>query len=804
MNRRTCSICGKKGHNKRTCTAPNRNNPMISVSSGSETLTDNESKEITVIPETQSPQKTPPKTTPKKTKTKTPPEAKEIIRILNNDKKMLEEMTANFEFDPSNSSAEERKEMAKTPENKQQQKQPTQKNPKEKQQEKQKSKSQSKTEIEKQQKRMLPPRAARTQAAEQIKQQLTKNEKTATIDLSLKEGSCGATSRASRFSRSKSRTPSPHQQRQTKGKNSPNQWRQRNRNVSPGPSNANVNSARSQLYHHSVSPPRPQFQQQQEHRSHSQHRRNSNQLDSQQNTNGYNSPLPMTNNSARPQMQNQYGQFQQQHYGSPHANMRSQPFHMTPPYNPFYVSPIQNQQQQFQFMQPQYHPYMAAPPRPMMPQPPAYASPPQWQQQNPRYANATATATTATAASPTTPITIPDSPPQMTPPAKASIVRPNDSTLVQLHSQGVNTVYAVAWEGGGGIYIAEAEANPARYAMMSIGKQTSVVIKLNTAGKDIFANIADADTRIRNWNASPSSTHDLPVRESSASMPTETTTGAHDIPSAGTPQSQQTSTQHSSRQPTPQSYSKPATPSPPKPSSSPATPPPPTAATPTAATPATDLISETEWAFSQEDQLVRKHLFSPGLKPFSRGIKQPDPNKIQYIAPPGSSRGIIINDLANGLQRIVMDASTGTMMVKPKHMATLPLLEFHTFLSLMFRAVDMANQGTTVVHRSAPPAIRNLIRRLIRQYEALRWANEHIKLWDWIAYLTWTHFILTRTETEGFQWEAAFEREARARLKRSNLGGIKTSLSNAVKPKSTASTTTWQIWDRGGVTGSRG
>ena len=175
---------------------------MISVvSSGSETLTDNESKEITVIPETQSPQKTPPKTAPKKTKTKTPPEAKEIIRILNNDKKMLEEMTANFEFDPSNSSAEERKEMAKTPKNKQQQKKPTQKNPKEKQQEKQKSKSQSKTEIEKQQKRMLPPRAARTQAAEQIKQQLTKNEKTATIDLSLKEGSCGATSRASRFSR---------------------------------------------------------------------------------------------------------------------------------------------------------------------------------------------------------------------------------------------------------------------------------------------------------------------------------------------------------------------------------------------------------------------------------------------------------------------------------------------------------------------------------------------------------------------------------------------------------------------------
>ena len=44
-----------------------------------------------------------------------------------------------------------------------------------------------------------------------------------------------------------------------------------------------------------------------------------------------------------------------------------------------------------------------------------------------------------------------------------------------------------------------------------------------------------------------------------------------------------------------------------------------------------------------------------------------------------------------------MDATTGTMMVKPKHLATLRLLEFHTFLSLMFRAVDMASQGTAVL-----------------------------------------------------------------------------------------------------------
>ena len=99
-----------------------------------------------------------------------------------------------------------------------------------------------------------------------------------------------------------------------------------------------------------------------------------------------------------------------------------------------------------------------------------------------------------------------------------------------------------------------------------------------------------------------------------------------------------------------------------------------------------------------------------------------------------------------------MDAATGTMMVKPKHMATLRLLEFHTFLSLMFRAVDMASQGSSDVHKSAVPTIQNLIRKLIRQYEAFRWANEHSKLWEWVTYLSWTHLVLlTRTETTGFQ-----------------------------------------------------
>ena len=113
-----------------------------------------------------------------------------------------------------------------------------------------------------------------------------------------------------------------------------------------------------------------------------------------------------------------------------------------------------------------------------------------------------------------------------------------------------------------------------------------------------------------------------------------------------------------------------------------------------------------------------------------------------------------------------MDAKTGTMMVKPNHLATLRLLEFHTFLSLMFRATDMAAQGNSPVYRSAVPAIQNLIRNLIRQYETFKWAGEDTRLWEWTAYLSWTHLVLTRVETEGFHWEAAFEREARAQLKR--------------------------------------
>ena len=155
---------------------------------------------------------------------------------------MLEEVTADFEFNPPASSAEEpQQQTQKETQSKKQQKQP-----KKVTQIKKKQKA-SKNKQPKQPKRTLPPREARTQAAEQITKQLTKTAKPKSIDVPLKEGSCGATSKQSRFSKHGRRTPSPHQS------NSPS-WRQRSHSMSPGPSNTNVRPTRAMLYHKSVSP----------------------------------------------------------------------------------------------------------------------------------------------------------------------------------------------------------------------------------------------------------------------------------------------------------------------------------------------------------------------------------------------------------------------------------------------------------------------------------------------------------------------------------------------------------------------
>ena len=80
------------------------------LSSENDTVTDSEtaSQEPKVISETQSPTKTPPtQKKSEKPRSKTSPEAKEIMKILSSDKKLLEEVTADFEFNPPASSVEE-------------------------------------------------------------------------------------------------------------------------------------------------------------------------------------------------------------------------------------------------------------------------------------------------------------------------------------------------------------------------------------------------------------------------------------------------------------------------------------------------------------------------------------------------------------------------------------------------------------------------------------------------------------------------------------------------------------------------
>ena len=97
----------------------------------------------------------------------------------------------------------------------------------------------------------------------------------------------------------------------------------------------------------------------------------------------------------------------------------------------------------------------------------------------------------------------------------------------------------------------------------------------------------------------------------------------------------------------------------------------------------------------------------------------PDPNRLHYIAEPDTSKGIIV-DHSDGNQRVVLDASTGAIVLKPKHLPTLNLLDFTPFLSLMFRAMDMARSLNTPAADAACNAVQLLVIDLTRQYEACR------------------------------------------------------------------------------------
>ena len=175
------------------------------------------------------------------------------------------------------------------------------------------------------------------------------------------------------------------------------------------------------------------------------------------------------------------------------------------------------------------------------------------------------------------------------------------------------------------------------------------------------------------------------------------------------------------------------------------------------------LLSAEEWSFSQEDILVKKCLLSPRFRPITISEKTPDPNKLPYIAAPGSSKGLVISGSDAGLQNMMIDPTTGTISIKPRHLPTLRLLDFPTFLSLMFRAIDMATKQNSIVADRAAKAVRVLLRDLTRLYESLKWANEPQETWWWVAFLRWTHMIQTRELLTGFNAEQAFLVEARNR-----------------------------------------
>ena len=101
---------------------------------------------------------------------------------------------------------------------------------------------------------------------------------------------------------------------------------------------------------------------------------------------------------------------------------------------------------------------------------------------------------------------------------------------------------------------------------------------------------------------------------------------------------------------------------------------------------------------------MKKCLLNDSLACITIEQKTPDPNRLQYLAAPDSTKGIVVDGSDTSLQRLFVDPLTGSISIKSKHFPTLRLLDFATFLSVIFRAIDMDLRETPrrQVHKPRP------------------------------------------------------------------------------------------------------
>ena len=495
-----------------------------------------------------------------------------------------------------------------------------------------------------------------------------------------------------------------------------------------------------------------------------------------------------SNMNARPNMNDRYR--------PPHRQMNHAYLPRSYPYQPFPIwqqdpSFHQPYQRNFQHRDPSYWPHQYAPyphlQHPLQPHPPQNwhndnnnPHPPRPRtnlndapkDQHPSANHDTNVSTPAHSSSPPNP-PIADASASSNPSLDTGtgIIRPNPEALLRMQNLGLKIAYAVAWRGGGGVFLFKQEAESSRSTASAVNSKPTQIKTFAVPSCNLTQIEALAVSWTMEQKASLESASASPSRPA-ASSSSSPTPGNNPPPPPSSPASNSNSPAvdqaHSSPSPQQSTRSPPPANTPQSSTTSPTTPTPTSHPVPPVSTPTNQrvsLISADEWSFSQEDILVKKCLLSPRFAPISIKDGTPDPNKLPYIAAPGSSKGLILSGADSGLQNMLIDPNTGTISLKPRHLPTLRLLDFPTFLSLMFRAVDTATGQNSIIGDRAAEAIRTLLRDLTRTYESLQWAKESAKTWPFIAFLRFTHMIQSRTLLTGFNCEQAFLSEARNRCR---------------------------------------